>query len=366
MQKNGEITDLSASGDTSIRDRVIRGDFSLSKINGYTQKRMAGVTFEVTAYDRDGKELEKHRFTTDENGYFESTAAWAAEHMDKNARQGGSAQQTENTNTAQQTENTDQAHQAENTNQAQQTENTDQAHQQENTNQAQQTENTDPAQEEENGRLWFGVGTKPDDSLGALPFGSYHIREIEGKNNRGMKMFSDDFSINEDGVMLSLGEIRNILKPVLETELLDENGGHFADQQGMVTLTDNVTYDGMDDYIGKEVTFHGVIYVKETGKPLQIDQKIVECAETRKILRIPVRFSSVLPLMPPKHREGHWSAMNTPRKQYLHPEKARPEIPGQIPPKALTGDLSMTARMAAGTLSDIRILKMRRRRSIWY
>ena len=266
VQKNGEITDLSASGDTSIRDRVIRGDFSLSKINGYTQKRMAGVTFEVTAYDRDGKELEKHRFTTDENGYFESTAAWAAEHMDKNARQGGSAQQAENTNAAQQTENTDQAHQAENT------------------NQAQQTENTDPAQEEENGRLWFGVGTKPDDSLGALPFGSYHIREIEGKNNRGMKMFSDDFSINEDGAMLSLGEIRNILKPVLETELLDENGDHFADQQGMVTLTDNVTYDGMDDYIGKEVTFHGVIYVKETGKPLQIDQKIVECAETRKIL----------------------------------------------------------------------------------
>ena len=260
VQKNGEITDLSASGDTSIRDRVIRGDFSLSKINGYTQKRMAGVTFEVTAYDRDGKELEKHRFTTDENGYFESTAAWAAEHMDKNARQGGSEQQTENTNAAQQTENTDQTQQAENTDPAQQ------------------------EQEEGTGRLWFGVGTKPDDSLGALPFGSYHIREIEGKNNRGMKMFSDDFSINEDGVMLSLGEIRNILKPVLETELLDENGDHFADQQGMVTLTDNVTYDGMDDYIGKEVTFHGVIYVKETGKPLQIDQKIVECAETRKIL----------------------------------------------------------------------------------
>ena len=38
---------------------------------------MAGVTFAVTALDRDGKEIEEHTFTTDKNGIFESTAAFA-------------------------------------------------------------------------------------------------------------------------------------------------------------------------------------------------------------------------------------------------------------------------------------------------
>ena len=205
--EDGKITDLSSLKDTCISDRVIRGNISLRKINGYTRKQMAGVTFEITSYDRDGRELEKHRFTTDENGAFESPAD-----------------------------------------------------------------------------LWFGVGTQPDGNLGALPFGAYHIEEIEGENNRGMKMYSGDFSICEDGQTIALGIVENTLKPVLETELVDENGDHFADRQGTVTLTDAVNYDGMEDYIGRDVTFHGVIYVKETGKPLQIDGKTVECAVTRKIL----------------------------------------------------------------------------------
>ena len=244
VTEDGKITDLSASADTSIRNRVMRGDFSIRKINGYTQRRMAGVTFEVTAFDRDGREIEKHRFTTDENGYFESTAAWASQQRKKNSRKSGE-QQDGNTG--------DSAGSA-------------------------QTEQDD------SGRIWFGAGTEPDDSLGALPFGSYHIEEIEGENNRGMKMFSDDFSIYADGQKLTLGNIENTLKPVLDTELVDENGDHFADQKGMVTLTDTVTYAGMEEYIGKEVTFHGVIYVKETGKPLQIDGKTIESVQTRKIL----------------------------------------------------------------------------------
>ena len=68
--EDGKITDLSSLKDTCISDRVIRGNISLRKINGYTRKQMAGVTFEITSYDRDGRELEKHRFTTDENGSF--------------------------------------------------------------------------------------------------------------------------------------------------------------------------------------------------------------------------------------------------------------------------------------------------------
>ncbi len=220
IREDNTLVDLTGSEDTSIKDQVIRGDFSLRKINGYTQKRMAGVTFEVTAFDREGNQLESHRFTTDANGNYESTAEWF------NAQK----------------------------------------------------------KEEETGRLWFGIDTEPDDSMGALPYGDYLITEIEGENNRGMKMFSDHFSIYGQKQTVLLGNIENTMKPVLETELTDEDGDHFADSSGIVTLTDTVTYGGMEEYIGKEVVFHGVIHVRETGEPLLIDGKKVEDVRTKKIM----------------------------------------------------------------------------------
>ncbi|MDO5133224.1 MAG: SpaA isopeptide-forming pilin-related protein, partial [Eubacteriales bacterium] len=218
VREDHKTVDLTGSTETSIANRIMRGDFSIRKIDGYTQNRMAGVTFEISGLDKEGNTLETHRFTTDRNGSFESTAAWAA------------------------------------------------------------------MQKEETGRLWFGIGTEPEDSLGALPYGDYHIEEIEGENNRGMKMYSGDISIYADNQQISLGNVENTLKPVLETELVDEEGDHFISREGMVTLIDTVTYAGMETYIGKEVTFHGVIYVRETGEPLRIGNRTVEAVKTRKIL----------------------------------------------------------------------------------
>ena len=97
-------------------------------------------------------------------------------------------------------------------------------------------------------------------------------------------MFSDHFSIYGQKQTVLLGNIENTMKPVLETELTDEDGDHFADSSGIVTLTDTVTYGGMEEYIGKEVVFHGVIHVRETGEPLLIDGKKVEDVRTKKIM----------------------------------------------------------------------------------
>ena len=77
IREDGVIVDLTEEND-SIKNQVMRGDFSIRKIDGDSQKRMAGVTFAVTALDRDGKEIEEHTFTTDKNGIFESTAAGLA------------------------------------------------------------------------------------------------------------------------------------------------------------------------------------------------------------------------------------------------------------------------------------------------
>ena len=121
ISKNGEIVDLSAK-DTSFKDKVKRGDFELRKIDSETQESMDGVSFDITNVTTG----EKHRFTTDENGYYSSKNDWNPHSQNTN---GGGA---------------------------------------------------------EDG-LWFGQTTggamaAVDDSLGALPYGVYLIDEVEGIN----------------------------------------------------------------------------------------------------------------------------------------------------------------------------------------
>ena len=179
IREDGAVVDLTGNKDTSIRNQIMRGDFSIRKLDSYTQRKMAGVTFEVTALDSEGKEIEKHRFTTDRNGFFDSTAVWA--YAQKNIKnpiradmpadsEGGTAQGGE----------------------------------------AQGGEaqgGTAQDGEAQGGRIWFGAGTEPSDSMGALPYGDYIIEEIEGENNRGRKMFSDRFSVYADKQMIMLGNI---------------------------------------------------------------------------------------------------------------------------------------------------------------
>lgn len=241
IREDKKIVDLTGDANTSISNQVMRGDFSIRKMDSYSQKHMEGVTFEITGMDCDGNPIETHRFTTDENGVFESTAAFAK--MRKNRSKKDQSQDSSSVLNPEET-----------------------------------------GREEQSGRIWFGIDTAPDDSLGALPFGNYHIEEIEGDNNKGMKMFSEDFCVYSDKQIISLGNIENTLKPTLETELVDKDQDHFADKKGMVTLTDTVTFAGMEEYIGKEVVFRGVIYVKETGQPLRIGGKTIESEKVKKIL----------------------------------------------------------------------------------
>ena len=215
IREDGVIVDLTEEND-SIKNQVMRGDFSIRKIDGDSQKRMAGVTFAVTALDRDGKEIEEHTFTTDKNGIFESTAAFAKK------------------------------------------------------------ENVD--------RIWFGVDAKENDSLGALPYGDYHIAEIEGENNQGMEMFEDDFSVYADMQTITLGNIENHQKPSILTELRGEGDEQYIPAEDGVVLTDTVYMEDFQGFVGQKVTVHGVLIDKQTGTPIEVGGKAVE-AETSKVLK---------------------------------------------------------------------------------
>ena len=215
IREDGTIVDLTEEKD-SIKNQVMRGDFSIRKIDGDSQKRMAGVTFVVTALDRDGKEIEAHRFTTDKNGVFESTASFA--------------------------------------------------------------------KKEKADRIWFGVDTKEDDSLGALPYGNYHIVEIEGENNKGMEMFEDDFTIYADMQIITLGNIENHQKPSILTELRGEGDEQYIPAEDGTVLTDTVYMENFQGYVGQKVTVYGILIDKQTGTPIEVGGKTVE-AETTKAIK---------------------------------------------------------------------------------
>ena len=222
ISKNGEIVDLSAK-DTSFKDKVKRGDFELRKIDSETQESMDGVSFDITNVTTG----EKHRFTTDENGYYSSKNDWNPHSQNTN---GGGA---------------------------------------------------------EDG-LWFGQTTggamaAVDDSLGALPYGVYLIDEVEGINNAGKEMFHGYLYIRRNNVTINMGNIENYGEApeiTVNTKVKDPaTDTQYSKAQKDLTVVDEVSLDGLIP--GREYTIEGTLMDKETRKPLlNADDKEVTAKTT--------------------------------------------------------------------------------------
>ena len=222
ISKNGEIVDLSAK-DTSFKDKVKRGDFELRKIDSETQESMDGVSFDITNVTTG----EKHRFTTDENGYYSSKNEWNPHSQNTN---GGGA---------------------------------------------------------EDG-LWFGQTTggamaAVDDSLGALPYGVYLIDEVEGINNAGKEMFHGYLYIRRNNVTINMGNIENYgdaPEITVNTKVKDPaTDTQYSKAQKDLTVVDEVSLDGLIP--GREYTIEGTLMDKETRKPLlNADDKEVTAKTT--------------------------------------------------------------------------------------
>ena len=222
ISKNGEIVDLSAK-DTSFKDKVKRGDFELRKIDSETQESMDRVSFDITNVTTG----EKHRFTTDENGYYSSKNDWNPHSQNTN---GGGA---------------------------------------------------------EDG-LWFGQTTggamaAVDDSLGALPYGVYLIDEVEGINNAGKEMFHGYLYIRRNNVTINMGNIENYgdaPEITVNTKVKDPaTDTQYSKAQKDLTVVDEVSLDGLIP--GREYTIEGTLMDKETRKPLlNADDKEVTAKTT--------------------------------------------------------------------------------------
>lgn len=130
IEENLKVVDLT-SGDTVLKEQIIRGDLSMLKLD-IDGNCKANVPFMIVRIDDDGTEGEQHVIVTDENGMIDTSASArlhtnGTNSMDKYA-DGGVF--------------------------------------------------TDTSKLDPSAGVWFG-DSEPDDSLGALPYGRYKVYELQ-------------------------------------------------------------------------------------------------------------------------------------------------------------------------------------------
>lgn len=240
INNEGEIVSL-ADKDTSILNRVKRGDLEFVKIEGKTHKRMANIPFRITSMTTS----ESHVAVTDDNGCFSS-------------------------------ESTVNAHSS-------------------NTN-ANDSHTEDEAYDSSAG-IWFGLNeagenVEVDDELGALPYDVYLVEELRCMANEAHELVpAFEIKISADKRVVKLGTVTNEAPDIpKEPEESDEpediyihtiatnkdDRSKTVKADGKVTIVDAVTIKGLE--VGKKYRLFGWEMVKSENAELKVDGKRVENA----------------------------------------------------------------------------------------
>lgn len=196
----------------SIADKRIRGDLYFVKADEDTQRRMANVAFLLTSE----KTGERHVLVTDENGCFDSS---------------------------------DDPH-------TQRTNASDAAL-------ADDGKTVDTSKLDPSAGVWFG-GTSPDDSQGALPFGTYALQELRCEANSGHRLVNTTLRVSRDGKRYTLGTIDN-KQPALTTTLYYSGGEKTCPADSEIELVDAVGYEGLER--GHEYRLEGELHaINDAGE----------------------------------------------------------------------------------------------------
>lgn len=137
------------------------------------------------------------------------------------------------------------------------------------------TVNTNEGKTSEDG-IWFGEGT-PDNTRGALPYGTYLVEELSCKNNEDRMLIpAFEVEVTKEMRVIDLGTLTNDEHPVPEigTRASDrETGTHNGKRTEQVTVIDQVKWKNLE--IGKEYVVKGTLMDKETKEPVLQDGKEV-------------------------------------------------------------------------------------------
>ena len=118
-------------------------------------------------------------------------------------------------------------------------------------------------------------GAAKDSARGALPYGSYVMEELRCDGNKGLQLVTGlKFTIKEDMKTVDLGEIIDSELSIGTSVSDDRDGDRIASPGRDVSITDRVTYKGLEK--GREYEMEGVLMDRETGKPFLSGGKTVK------------------------------------------------------------------------------------------
>ena len=243
IRRDGQHDEVSSE---AFYDYVKRGDVYLQKKMSGTAKKIANIPFRITALDQDGKAIESHIIFTDENGVINTSNDYAKHTYRTNQGDNAYDAKTEKV--------------------------------------------TDKAKSAGHAGTWFGVGTKPADSLrlnatGALPFGTYRIEELRCDANRDLNMYSDVFTVGseeatditpeidpedagitgKDTAKIDFGTVYNYRIKIITSASDIDNGSRYTMADNDVVIKDAVEYDNVPE---GTYTMRSSLYDTETKKPV--------------------------------------------------------------------------------------------------
>lgn len=190
----------------TMSDRVIRGDFELTKADEENQERMANIPFKLTSNTTG----ESHQFVTDENGYYNSSSEFNKHSHDTNGGKKDSGLWF--------------------------------------------------------GLNEDGESVEVNDKYGALPYDTYTLEELRCDANADKALYKGTFTVSRDGFQIDLGTIDNPDLTLITKALDEKTGTHFACADEEVTIIDTVSYTGLKK--GKEHVLTGTLMNRETGEAL--------------------------------------------------------------------------------------------------
>ncbi len=222
ITENGKIVPFTQQN--AAQNRVKRGDFSFIKVRETNQERMEGIPFLITSKTTG----EQHVVLSGEMGKFDTSAAWHPHTASTNAN--------------------DRALKADGT--------------------------VDEELLDEHAGVWFGKAengiTQPNDTVGALPFDTYHIEELPCTKNHDLELITlDDIKVNRDAYNIFAGTVIDRLKPTpsLHTSAKNaQDASKYLSASSTASLLDRVEYSGLTQ--GKTYVLTGTLYRFGDGQPL--------------------------------------------------------------------------------------------------
>ena len=208
-----EIVDLTDPAD-AVSNQVIRGDIFFNKVHEFSMARLGGVPFKVTSQTTG----EWHVIVTDGNGQVSTAADWNS-HLSK-------------TNANDEAVGADGA--------------------------------VDESKLDPLAGVWFhgrtDVQATISDELGALPYDTYTLTELQCSANEGLTPVEFSVTVSRNARELDLGTVDDHEAPGLGTELTGLDGIHVVPADADVVLTDTVSYH---DLPAGSYTMEGELHLVE-------------------------------------------------------------------------------------------------------